>query len=63
MVGTGFGVGSLIRGEEKSVSGSAMTLGINAAIIQWSLIFAGALIFILLIGVVLGELGIDLPSI
>jgi len=63
MIGTGFGLGSLIRGERKSIAGGAMTLGITAAIVQWSLLIAGAIIFLLLIAIVLGELGIDLPSI
>lgn len=62
MVGTGFGLGSLIRGERKSISSSAMTLGITAAIIQWSLLIAGAIVFILLVAVVLRELDFDLPS-
>jgi len=63
MVGTGFGLGSLIRGERKSISGVAMTLGITAAIVQWSLFIAGVLIFLILVLIVLAALGVDLPSI
>lgn len=63
MVGTGFGLGSLIRGEKKNISSGAMTLGFTAAIVQWSLLIAGAIIFLLVVAIVLGELGIDLPSI
>ena len=63
MVGTGFGLGSLIKGENKNISGGAMTLGITAAIVQWSLLIAGVIIFFLLVAIVLGALGIDLPSI
>lgn len=62
MVGTGFGLGSLIKGENKNISGGAMTLGITAAIVQWSLLIAGVIIFFLLVAIVLGALGIDLPS-
>jgi hypothetical protein len=62
IVGAGFGLGSLIRGEKKSISGVAMTLGITAAIVQWSLLIAGAIILLLLIAIVLGELGVVLPS-
>ncbi|MFT5836605.1 MAG: hypothetical protein ACI9ZV_000101 [Candidatus Azotimanducaceae bacterium] len=63
MIGTGFGLGSLIKGENRSISGGAMTLGIIAAVVQWSLLIAGVIIFLLLVTTVLGMLGIDLPSI
>jgi hypothetical protein len=63
MIGTGFGLGSLIKGENKNISGGAMALGITAAIVQWSLLIAGVIIFFLLVAIVLGALGIDLPSI
>lgn len=62
MIGTGFGVGSLIRGEKRSLSAGAITLGITAALVQWSLLFLALIIFVLLIGSILGETGIDLPS-
>ncbi|HAV13595.1 MAG TPA: hypothetical protein DCX06_08930 [Opitutae bacterium] len=62
MIGTGCGLGSLIRGENKNISGGAMTLGITAAIVQWSLLIAGVIIFFILVALVLGALGIDFPS-
>jgi len=61
MVGTGFGLGSLIRGESRNIAGGAMAIGICAAIVQWSILFAGAIIFILIVATVLNYLGIDLP--
>ncbi|MGJ8651684.1 MAG: hypothetical protein ACSHX8_00290 [Opitutaceae bacterium] len=62
MIGTGLGVGSLIRGENKNISGGAMTLGITAAVVQWSILIAGIIIFLLIVAIVLGALGIDLPT-
>ena len=61
MVGTGFGVGGLLREERTAISSAAITLGITAAVVQWSLLIAGAIIACLLLAVVCGMLGID-PS-
>ena len=60
LLGTGLGLGGLIRGERTSLSAAAMGLGISAAMVQWSIIFAGALLLILLVVSVLGTLGIEL---
>lgn len=62
MIGTGFGLGSLIRGENKNISRGAISLGIIAAVVQWSLLIAGVIIFLLLVAIVLGKIGIDLSS-
>lgn len=62
MIGSGLGLGSLLRGERKAISNAAMTLGITAAIVQWSLLIAGAIIFCLLVIAICAALGVDFPS-
>ena len=57
MIGAGFGVGSIFAGEKKSFSGCAITLGVSAVVVQWSIMIVAALIFVLLVMVVLGVLG------
>lgn len=58
MVAVGLGLGSLLRSEPKLVGQGAIALGVSAAVVQWSLLIAGALIFILLVWVVLSSLGV-----
>lgn len=62
MIGSGFGVASAIRGEKRTLAGTAITLGITAAIVQWSLLIAGAIVFCLLVLAVITALGGELPS-
>ena len=62
MVGTGLGLGSLLRGERKFVSGTAMTLGITAATVQLSILIAAAIIFCLLVLAAFAALGIEIPT-
>jgi hypothetical protein len=51
---------SVIKGEKKVIGGSAIGLGISAAVVQWSIILAAALIFVILVAAVLNAFGIDL---
>ena len=60
MLSMTLGIVSLISGEKKLAAGSAVFLGISAAVVQWSLILAGVLIFLLLVAIVLNAAGIDL---
>lgn len=62
MLGTGFGLLSLMRGERKEICSTAMTLGVAAAVVQWSIIFASVLLVFLLVAAVLNGLGIGFPS-
>jgi hypothetical protein len=62
MIGAGLGLTSLLKGEKKAISGTAMTLGICAAIVQWSILFAGVIVFCLILVGVCSALDIDLPS-
>ncbi len=62
MLGVGFGLASMLRGERKAFANTAILLGIGAAVVQWSIVFASVLIFFLLVGLVLEAMGIELPS-
>lgn len=62
MIGSGFGVASVIRGEKRTLSGTAIALGITVAVVQWSLLIAGAIIFCVLVLAVITALGGELPS-
>ena len=60
MLGVAFGLGSFLVGENKSLSGVAVTLGVAAAVVQWSIIlFAilATLIVILIIIAIIGAIG------
>ena len=61
MVGSGLGVGSLIRRERTVVAGAAICIGITAAIVQWSILFAAVIVFCLLLFSVCSALGIEFP--
>ena len=60
MIGVCFGVIGLVT-EEKRLPGSiAVGLGISAAIVQWSIIMAGIVLFLIIVGLALNSMGIDL---
>jgi hypothetical protein len=59
MIGVGFGLGSFFAGEKKSFAGCAVTLGVSAAVVQWSIVLVAALLIIFLVVAVLGALGIS----
>ena len=54
------GVVSLVKDDKKIIGGTAACLGISAAVVQWSIIIAAAVIFLILVAIVLAALGIDL---
>lgn len=60
MLAIGLGLFSLLRAEPRMVGGAAIALGLSAAIVQWSIIIAAAVIFLLIVMAILGALGIDL---
>ena len=57
MVAAGFGVAGSLRSEDKFISGGAIALGVGAAIVQWSLLIAGALILVMLVLAVMSFFG------
>ncbi len=57
MLAMGFGLGSLLSSEPKMVGGGAVALGLSAAVVQWSIILAGAILMILIVMAVLTLLG------
>ena len=57
MLAVALGIISLIRSEDNTLAGGAIALGIGAAVVQWSMMIAGAIILILLVIVILGFLG------
>lgn len=63
LLGMCLGIVGFIRHEGTRMSASAVTVGLAAIVFQYFLLLAGAIILILLIGLILTALGIDLPSI
>jgi hypothetical protein len=57
MVAAGLGIASLIKSEPRIVGGGAIALGVGAAVVQWSILVAGAIFFILLVMIVMSLLG------
>ena len=57
MVGAGFGLASFLRSETRAYSGGAVALGVGAAVVQWSIILAGAILLIFLVLAVMSLLG------
>jgi hypothetical protein len=53
MVAALLGVVGGLRSEDRIISGGAVGIGIGAALVQFSLIIAGALLFFVLVGVVI----------
>jgi len=63
MIGAGFGFGSLITGEPRSLATTAIALGIGAAVAQWVIIIAAAIIVLLILGYIISAIGLDLPGV
>ncbi|MCP4708753.1 MAG: hypothetical protein GY869_09020 [Planctomycetes bacterium] len=61
LIGTGCGVTSFLKNENKKFSTTAIALGISAAVVQWSIIFVAIFLVIFIIAFILNALGIDLP--
>ena len=60
MVAMTLGIVSIVREEKKLVGGTAVCLGISAAVVQWSIIIAVAIFFIVVVFFVLNAMGIQL---
>ncbi len=58
MAAVAFGALGALRSEDRFISGGAIAIGAGAAAVQWSLLLAGALMFIMLVLCVLSFLGV-----
>lgn len=57
MLAVAFGLVSFLVGETKTFAGIAVTLGVAAAVVQWSIIIFAGLILILIIIAIIGAIG------
>ena len=60
MVAMSLGIISIVKEEKKLVGGTAVCLGMSAAVVQWSIIIAIVIIVILVILYVIHAMGIEL---
>ena len=58
MLAAGLGILSLVRSEPRMIGSGAIALGISAAVVQWSILIAGAILLLLLVFAVMSFLGI-----
>ncbi|NNC88435.1 MAG: hypothetical protein HKN82_08260 [Akkermansiaceae bacterium] len=57
MLAAGLGILSLIKSEPRMVGSGAIALGVSAAVVQWSIMIAGVIIFLLIVFAVMSFLG------
>jgi hypothetical protein len=57
MVAVGLGIVSLLASEHRPLGSSAIALGVSAAVVQWSLVVAGAILLLLLVFAVMSAFG------
>ena len=60
MVAMTLGIVSIVKEEKKLIGGTAVCLGVSAAVVQWSIIIAVVIIFIIVVFGVLSAMGIQL---
>ena len=57
MLAAGLGILSLIRSEPRLIGGGAIALGVSAAVVQWSIMIAGAILLLVLVVSVMSLFG------
>ena len=57
LVGAGLGIGSMLKSEQRMIGGGAIALGIGAVVVQWSIIIASAIFFLVLVLAVMALFG------
>ena len=57
LLAAGFGILSLLTSEPRLIGCGAITLGVSAALVQWSIIIAGTILFLLLVIAVISFFG------
>ena len=60
MVAMALGIVSIVKEEKKLIGSTAVCLGVSAAVVQWSIVIAVAVIFIIVVFCVLSAMGIQL---
>lgn len=56
MIAAAFGVAAFMRSEDRTMAGGAIALGVGAAVVQWSMMMVGAILFVLLVVAIIGLL-------
>lgn len=57
LIAAGLGIISLLKSEPRLLGGGAIALGISAAVLQWPIVIASAIIFLLGLSVLISFLG------
>ncbi len=60
MIAMTLGIVSIVKEDKKLIGGTAVCLGISAAVVQWSIVIAIAIIVIIVLSYVLSAMGIQI---